>query len=356
VSQSKQLPLLCKVSNSHKNINQNITLYDNLIKNNLKNYINPLSTIVMPPSQQSSQIFNTNVIGIESRDESKKGINQLGVSSFRLHSGENSSNITEISSSKELFSHHDRSIQRVSFQLPPRHMNIPPDSSSDNGSGNENMGHDGEDESLENLHNIQCRNPSCKQRVTIEEARQSFKTCHNCFAYYCTRSCRRQHWDKHRLICKRLRALSVAKQVANKVREDLSLLEKMSIVAMQGMRSKGRGLLKIFFHDISGAESFIENGNIPGAHYIAHRDVLPNEASEDVYKQMMEACQQYNPDAKFVLCVSICIMNEIPTDSSPKWEREVISYCIKLRLFSSNFQNKMSDKKIVPHGLDEPEA
>jgi MYND finger len=45
---------------------------------------------------------------------------------------------------------------------------------------------------------IHCRNSKCGKMATGLEARREFKTCHNCNAYYCSRECRRAHWEKHK--------------------------------------------------------------------------------------------------------------------------------------------------------------
>lgn len=250
---------------------------------------------------------------------------------------------------------------RVTFHLPPRHMNIPPDSSSENGNGNENVRVDAEEESSSsNL--MRCRNPGCGLTADTDEARTAFKTCHNCCTFYCSRACRRQHWERHKRQCKKIRSLAVAKQVVARVRENEAVLERVSAVARRGIRALGRGTVKIFFHDITAAETFVGGGELPDTHYMTIQNLLPQETGPEVYKQITEFCKHYNTDYKLVLYVSICIMNEIPTGSSPKWEREVVSHCAKLRLAGGpnagcvDTWSPRPERHVITRDMDEPET
>ncbi|XP_063871457.1 mucin-17-like isoform X3 [Scylla paramamosain] len=250
---------------------------------------------------------------------------------------------------------------RVTFHLPPRHMNIPPDSSSENGNGNENVRVDADDDSTSS-NIVKCRNPSCGLTAETDEARSTFKTCHNCSTFYCSRACRRQHWERHKKQCKRISSLAVAKQVVARVREDEAVLERVSAVARRGIRALGRGTVKIFFHDIRGAETFVGGGELPETHYMTIQNLLPQETGPEVYKQITELCKHYNVEYKLVLYVSICIMNEIPTGSSPKWEREMVSHCAKLRLAGgtggggSDTWSPRPERHVITRDMDEPET
>ncbi|KAG7154384.1 Apical junction component 1-like [Homarus americanus] len=249
---------------------------------------------------------------------------------------------------------------RVTFHLPPRHMNIPPDSSSENGNGNENVRVDADDESSGSNLMVRCRNPGCGQMADTEEARRSYKMCHNCCTFYCSRGCRRHHWERHKRQCNKIRALAVAKQVTARVKDDDAVLERISAVARRGARALGRGTVKVYFHDTKAAETFVGGGEVPEAHYLTIQNLLPQETGPEVYKQITDLCKHYNTEYKFVLYVSICIMSEIPTGSSPKWEREVVSQCAKLRLAGgvrgADTWSPRPERHVITRDLDEPET
>lgn len=184
--------------------------------------------------------------------------------------------------------------------------------------------------------------------------------CHNCCTFYCSRACRRQHWERHKRQCKKIRALAVAKQVTARVREDDTVLERISAVARRGARALGRGTVKVYFHDTKAAETFVGGGEVPDAHYLTIQNLLPQETGSEVYKQITDLCKHYNTEYKFVLYVSICIMNEIPTGSSPKWEREVVSQCAKLRLTAvargTDTWSPRPERHVITRDMDEPET
>ncbi|XP_071523355.1 uncharacterized protein [Panulirus ornatus] len=265
-----------------------------------------------------------------------------------------------IAAAPSIIDHRPPPGHRVTFHLPPRHMNIPPDSSSENGNGNENVRVDADEESGGTNLIVRCRNPGCGQVADTEEARRTYKTCHNCCTFYCSRGCRRQHWERHKRQCKKIRALAVAKQVTARVREDDGVLERVSTVARRGARALGRGTVKIYFPDTKAAETFAGGGDVPDAHYLTVENLLPQETGPDVYKQITELCKHYNTDYKFVLYISICIMNEIPTGSSPKWEREVVSQCAKMRLAGgargADTWSPRPERHVITRDLDEPET
>jgi len=51
-----------------------------------------------------------------------------------------------------------------------------------------------------------------------------------------------------------------------------------------------------------------------------------------VYAELSEQCGTYNTENRFVLYVSLCVVNEVPTSGAVKWEREMIARSAKIRL------------------------
>ncbi|XP_069976589.1 apical junction component 1 homolog isoform X2 [Penaeus vannamei] len=250
----------------------------------------------------------------------------------------------------------------VTFHLPPRHMNIPPDSSSENGNENVRVDEEKEEEEEEGEEEEEeedeeeeegdasrakgkrcakapsggtwvCQYPRCGKVMTpaLEEA---YKECHQCHTLYCSRPCRRMHWDTHKRHCLRILARSLAKELILTLRHKPKVLEQLSVVARRGLRSLGRGAVKIFFRDAEEIENFLldlgsppaqreeekearkeregrkekGHGAFPQLHYVTSQDLLPQEMGEDTYRKICQLCRVYNTSESFVLYVSICVL------------------------------------------------
>ena len=76
------------------------------------------------------------------------------------------------------------------------------------------------------------------------------------------------------------------------------------------------------------------------------------------FAELSDQCRTYNGDNRFVLYVSVCVVNEVPTSGAVKWEREMISRSAKLRLLlPRNYEeNQMHHQAASPAHLfpDEP--
>ena len=246
-------------------------------------------------------------------------------------------------------------------------LNIPPDSSSDNGNDNTAADMDQTSDSIqmdacESVDSvggpqIRCRNPTCGKFADTEELRILFKSCHNCATPYCSRVCRRSHWEKHKKICQKIRANNAAREIVAMVRDKEISLDAASAVGRRGALGLGRGVVKMFFPDIPSAESFIEGNYTPSMHYHTAQNLMPNEMCPEVYRQLMEMCRMYNSDHKFILYVSICVNSEI-TSGPSKCKRENVSRAAKIRLFdpmkrmvtnkqpTTTFRDETKDSKV----------
>ena len=232
---------------------------------------------------------------------------------------------------------HDMNI-RETADMNIKDMNIALDSSSDN--GNDNTAPDMDQtsdsiqadvcESVDSIGGAPCRNPSCN-RVGDTEV-NLVKSCHNCGTVYCSRVCRRSHWEKHKKLCQKIRANNATKEIIAMVRDREISLDAASAVGRRGALGLGRGVVKMFFPDIPSSESFIEGNYTPSMHYHTAQNLMPNEMCPDVYRQLIEMCRLYNSDHKFILYVSICVNNEVTTGPS-KCRRENVSRAAKIKLF-----------------------
>jgi hypothetical protein len=119
---------------------------------------------------------------------------------------------------------------------------------------------------------IQCKNSKCGKTATGLEARREFKTCHNCNAYYCSRDCRRIHWEKHKKVCMQSRVGQLCKQIIGHVKDDSFVVSQLSTVAKRGFLAKGRGSVKLFFSSPDRAERFLTGGlpELPEPWYVTN--------------------------------------------------------------------------------------
>nr|XP_050850415.1 serine-rich adhesin for platelets isoform X4 [Vespula vulgaris] len=213
---------------------------------------------------------------------------------------------------------------------------------------------------------VHCRNNKCTNSATLLEARRSYKSCHNCTCLYCSRECRRAHWQRHRRICLHSRAGSLCKEVLSSAKEDPRTLRHISALAKRGYASHGRGAVKCFFSSPEAAERFVGNGfpELGEPTYIRWSDLLPGEMGAELYAEVMRLCKSYNPDTRLVLYVAICVVSEVPTSGAVKWERQLVSRCAKLRLdsafrqpnFSTSPQGKTTSPCNITREMDSPET
>ncbi|KAG7209300.1 hypothetical protein KM043_015412 [Ampulex compressa] len=198
---------------------------------------------------------------------------------------------------------------------------------------------------------IRCRNNKCTNSTTLAEARKSYKSCHNCTCLYCSRECRRAHWQRHRRTCLHSRAGSLCRQVLSSAKEDPITLKHVSALAKRGYASQGRGAVKCFFSSPEAAEKFIGNGfvDLGEPTYVRWSDLLPSEMGPELYAEVMRLCKSYNPETRLVLYVAVCVVSEVPTSGAVKWERQLVSRCAKIHLDTAG-KHHTSSSSASPQG------
>lgn len=184
---------------------------------------------------------------------------------------------------------------------------------------------------------VKCKYPKCSSRAPFSEAKRHYKTCHNCTTMYCSKECRRSHWEKHRKVCLHSRASALCRQIISTAKEDTDSLFHISNIAHRGYLARGRGVVKIFFTSPEAAEKFTSAGYqyLSEPEYVKWTDLQPNEMGVELYTEVMKLCKIYNPENRVILFVAVCIISEVPTKGAVKWERQVVSRCAKLRLSRS---------------------
>ncbi|XP_045542622.1 uncharacterized protein C6orf132 homolog [Papilio machaon] len=181
---------------------------------------------------------------------------------------------------------------------------------------------------------VKCKYPKCPSRAPLADAKRHYKSCHNCTTMYCSKECRRAHWEKHRKVCLHSRASALCRQIISAAKEDASSLHQISTIAHKGYLAHGRGVVKVFFTSPEAAEKFTTHGYqyLSEPEYVKWISLQPNEMGVELYTEVVKLCKSYNPETRVILFVAVCIISEVPTKGAVKWERQMVSRCAKLRL------------------------
>ncbi|XP_043949833.1 apical junction component 1 homolog [Drosophila biarmipes] len=191
-------------------------------------------------------------------------------------------------------------------------------------------------EGAESGQQICCRNPKCNQWALPGDAKKVYKSCHNCSFLYCSRECRRYHWERHRKACLHSRASNLCRQVLAHCKDDLDSQRHLSLLARKGVISQGRGVVRVLFRSAEMAEGFIRNGfqSMGEATYVRWPDLMPAEMGLELYSELLRLSTLYKPENKMLVYVAICVVSEAPSMGQPpvRWERQLVSRCAKLKL------------------------
>ncbi|KAG8199031.1 hypothetical protein JTE90_021045 [Oedothorax gibbosus] len=181
---------------------------------------------------------------------------------------------------------------------------------------------------------LKCHRPKCTKSLPVEEARAKFRTCPNCYTYYCSRQCRKLHLARHKEHCPQTRISNLCKQVLMKARDDPVSRRHLSLCAKRGLLSRGRGAVKLLFLNPEDAQEYLVHGweGTKGQTlYVSRSDLLPQEMGSDVFSQVRSFCDKYNPERKFILLAAITVTSEI----AAALEREVVVRGAKMHLSPS---------------------
>ncbi|XP_001973943.2 uncharacterized protein LOC6548598 isoform X1 [Drosophila erecta] len=186
---------------------------------------------------------------------------------------------------------------------------------------------------------VRCRNSKCDQSTSPSDAKKLYKSCHNCSHLYCSRECRRAHWEKHRKACLHSRASNICRQVLATCKDDLDSHRHLSLLARKGSLSQGRGVVRVLFRSAEAAEGFIKNGFqcMGEASYVRWPDLMPAEMGLELYSELLKLSTEYKPETKMLIYVAICVVSEAPGmgQAPVRWERQLVSRCAKLKLCKS---------------------
>lgn len=163
--------------------------------------------------------------------------------------------------------------------------------------------------------------------------------CHNCNHVYCSRRCRRAHWQNHRKTCLDRRTAALCRSIVDAVRANDRCVERLSAIARRGYLEHGRGAVKCYWSGVELADRFIRSGGggddlqCEPAYVKCPADAGPDDPEQ---AELERLCKAYDPDARFVLHVSVCVQSEVPGPPGPvQWERHLVYKCVRLHLDKS---------------------
>ncbi|XP_059612211.1 uncharacterized protein LOC132258764 isoform X2 [Phlebotomus argentipes] len=184
---------------------------------------------------------------------------------------------------------------------------------------------------------LKCRYHKCESTATVADAKKYYKSCHNCSHLYCSRECRRAHWERHRKACLHLRVSTLCRQVLSACKDEPDTLRNLSLLAKRGHLSQGRGVVRILFRSPEAAETFIKQGfqSLGETSYVRWPDLMPAEMGPELYSELLRLSTEYKPETKMLVYVAICVVSEAPGPAAAapvKWERQLVSRCAKLKI------------------------
>ncbi|XP_074871613.1 apical junction component 1 homolog [Carettochelys insculpta] len=196
---------------------------------------------------------------------------------------------------------------------------------------------------------MMCSNAKCRRTETMFNACLYFKSCHSCYTYYCSRTCRREDWDTHKESCVYGRIGSICRHVLQFCRENAEVHKAFSRIAKVGYLSRGRGVLFLGFPSSGSAENFLQFGLeslLMSPTYLSLRELEGYaESLGDYARELAGAGSQYDPEECFLLNVTVAVGHKVPLRPSPKAQVPTVRKYAKVALASSSPEKQVLKKE-----------
>lgn len=181
---------------------------------------------------------------------------------------------------------------------------------------------------------VRCRNSRCGRACEYEEAKHSFKSCFNCYTYYCSVQCRKEHWQSHKRKCTFARVNTLCKQVCVKAMNDSVVVNQLSQVAVNGWRNMGKGCVVLNLSSADTGQEFLRSGlQLVQRPYYMSVARLHKENQGMHLRALTLMCKQYNPEERFVLNVTVIPgMKRPEKQAASTYKGTVVKKCVKIWL------------------------
>lgn len=205
------------------------------------------------------------------------------------------------------------------------------------------------DQSPDEDDTMMCSNSKCQRTETMFNACLYFKSCHSCYTYYCSRNCRREHWDIHKESCLYGRIGSLCRHIIKHCRETTEVHKAFSRIAKVGYLSRGRGVLFLGFPNPGSSSNFLHYGLeslLMCPTYLSLRELDSFKDNLGEYcKDLQEAGKEYDPNECFLLNVSIAVGDQVPDGPSPRVQSPTVRKYAKVALASYSPERKVQRKE-----------
>ena len=159
---------------------------------------------------------------------------------------------------------------------------------------------------------IRCRYKPCGKIRELKIARTCYKMCHNCFTYYCSKTCREHHWERHKIKCVYSRVNSTCKNILNSIRHVAPTLTSLCEFAEAEYNMNGRGAILVKFQKHADAENFVRSHDpLPDLEYITLSKLDDPELIQlyfaDIVSTLHNVISSYDPLSKIVVIIAVDI-------------------------------------------------
>ena len=195
---------------------------------------------------------------------------------------------------------------------------------------------------------ISCAFGPCNNKDFVDWSQRSqFTSCASCFTYYCSKECRRAHWNEHKITCHYGRINYYTKALVRRFETNEEVNEKLSRLALEGFHDNGRGCVLITFSSPMAAKFFLVSGTnafVKDPGYASLNDVM-NEGIVTKHQVLLQqTLHDYNPEIEFVANLTVFAgkQNEIQASTRSRFKSRALLRCAKIPL-NNIFLNRELD-------------
>ena len=185
---------------------------------------------------------------------------------------------------------------------------------------------------------ICCAFGPCKNKDFVDWSQRSqFTSCVSCFTYYCSKECRKAHWNEHKLSCFYGRISYYMKALVRRFETKKDINEKLSRLALEGFRESGRGCVLISFSSPMAAKFFLSSGTnsfVDDPSYATLNEVLNDGIVTKHQVLLQQTLLDYNPEIEFVVNLTVFVgkQNQLQSATRSRFNSSSLLRCSKIPL------------------------